>query len=103
MIALLTGLAAFFLFELNIIASSLLSINISTLLLFAWDKRSARVNELRVPESVLLILALFGGTPAVLIGMMLFRHKTRDRTFIPPLTLVVILQIVVANWLFFSS
>jgi len=103
LITLLTGLPAFFLFELNTLASCFLSINTTTLLLFAWDKRSARAEELRVPESVLLMLALIGGSPAVLIGMMLFRHKTRDRTFLPPLALLVILQIGVAYWLASSS
>ena len=51
------------------------------LLLFAWDKAAARRGARRVPESRLLGLALLGGARGVLLGMILFRHKTRKAGF----------------------
>jgi uncharacterized membrane protein YsdA (DUF1294 family) len=51
-----------------------------------------------VPEKVLLLMAAIGGSPAALAGQLLFRHKisTRKREFRLKLTIVVLVQLVVA-------
>lgn len=51
------------------------------LLLYAWDKAAARRGGRRVPESPLLLIGLTGGGPGALLGMLLFRHKTRRLGF----------------------
>ena len=98
-IGLISGLGAFALLRLNTLSALLLALNVSAFLLFGWDKRAARSNTLRVPESVILTLALLGGSPAILLGMLLLRHKTRDRTFLPKFTLIAGLQIAILYWL----
>jgi len=47
-----------------------------------WDKRkSTRAGSSRTPEATLLLLALPLASPGMLLGMKLFRHKTRKRSF----------------------
>lgn len=52
-----------------------------TLIAFARDKAAARRGARRTPEARLLALALLGGGPGALCGMMLWRHKTRRLVF----------------------
>lgn len=65
-------------------------------LLFGWDKAMAKLRCRRVPETVLLSTAIFGGAAGALIGMLLFRHKTRKPPFplIVPLSLAAHLSLV---------
>ena len=61
-----------------------------------WDKRQTRRMKTRIPERSLLLWALFGGSPGLILGMLVARHKTRKATFLIPLAFVVILQAGVA-------
>ena len=56
---------------------------ISVIAFFAYgiDKRRAKRRKWRIPESLLLGLGVFGGAVGALIGMNLFRHKTRHLYF----------------------
>lgn len=55
--------------------------SLCALLAFAWDKAAARRGARRLPEARLLALALCGGGVGALLGMILFRHKTRRMSF----------------------
>lgn len=59
----------------------LLSITLITFLAYGYDKVIAGSRKVRVPEGVLLALALAGGTLGALAGMQIFRHKTRKTSF----------------------
>ena len=48
---------------------------------YAKDKRKAKKQRWRVPEATLLGLGFFGGALGALLGMSLFRHKTRHWYF----------------------
>lgn len=52
-----------------------------TLILYVTDKIKAKCRAWRIPERVLLSLSLFGGAVGGLIGMLIFRHKTRHWYF----------------------
>lgn len=49
--------------------------------LFGWDKLLAKRRRRRVPEAALLGCALLGGGAGGLLGMAVFRHKTRKPLF----------------------
>ena len=59
----------------------LLLINAVGLGLMLIDKGRAVKNLWRIPEKTLLSLALLGGSLGVLLGMRLFRHKTKKPLF----------------------
>ena len=63
---------------------------------YAWDKRRAGLHERRVPELVLLGLALLGGSPAALAAMLVLRHKTRKPSFLLKFGLVAAVQVGLA-------
>lgn len=63
-----------------------------------WDKRQAIAGRPRVPEATLLGLALVGGSPGLLLGMVLVRHKTRKPAFLAPFVGIMALQLAAAWW-----
>lgn len=69
-------------------------INIITFTVFGIDKLKAVKNRWRVPEKVLFLLALLGGSPGALIGMYSFRHKTKKIAFKIGIPVILIVQIV---------
>lgn len=59
----------------------LLGINIISMITFYIDKRKAIKKKYRVSEKTLIALSLIGGCFGSLIGMYLFRHKTKHLKF----------------------
>jgi len=59
----------------------LLGINIISMITFYIDKRKAIKKKYRVSEKTLIALSLIGGCYGSLIGMYLFRHKTKHLKF----------------------
>lgn len=47
-----------------------------------WDKLTAIRRKRRVPEAVLFLMAVIGGAPGGLLGMISFRHKIRKWYFV---------------------
>ncbi len=104
-----------------------LAINVTTGFLYFWDKVNAigRENTLgykvnaggrrntsghkniasrkrvpRVPELVLHILALLGGSPTALLSQKIFHHKTSKQSFLLIYWLIVLIQIGLIVWYF---
>lgn len=50
-------------------------------ILMGYDKRQAQVGGYRIPEKALLTLGVLGGALGGLIGMRVFKHKTRKSYF----------------------
>jgi len=79
--------------HLDVLPSWLLAITVIALLAYGYDKITAILKWTRVPEVVLLMLTLAGGTVGALIGMLLFRHKTSKRGFLLRFALVAAIQL----------
>jgi uncharacterized membrane protein YsdA (DUF1294 family) len=62
--------------------------------------RAGRAGAGRVPEATLLGLALVGGTPGLVLGMALARHKTRKPGFLLPLAGILAIQLGVLLYVY---
>ena len=88
----------------------LLGVNLLTFLAYGLDKWKAVRNgrrsggkahrndnlSRRIPEASLLLLAALGGSPAALVAMYLFRHKTLHRKFRYGVPAILLVQITAA-------
>ena len=78
--------------KFNLLYAYLIGISVITLLFYGYDKRQAIFNNPRIPELLLHMLALFGGTPGAFMGQLLFRHKTKKLKFKIVFLMIVLLQ-----------
>ena len=78
-----------------ILLAYLLLINIITYFTYAADKTKARQNKWRIPERTLILLALLGGSPAALLAMKHYHHKTRHLKFKLGIPIILIIQIII--------
>lgn len=69
-------------------------INAASLLLMLIDKIKAKQHLWRIPEKVLLGVSFIGGSLGGLIGMYLFRHKTKHIRFFIGIPLMLIGHVV---------
>jgi uncharacterized membrane protein YsdA (DUF1294 family) len=67
------------------------------------DKRRARKNKWRIPEAQLFLWALLGGSLGSVIGMRVFRHKTKHWYFKYGMPLILIVQIGLAVVFFWMT
>ncbi len=73
----------------------LLFINIITFFIYGRDKNYARTGKWRISENTLLGLALLGGSLGALLGMKVFRHKTKHWKFKVLVPLFLIIHIII--------
>lgn len=83
----------FLLSPVGLLMIYLVIINLIAFLTFGADKRRARRDKRRVRESTLFLLAAIGGSIGALLGMYVFRHKTRHWYFCVGIPAILILQI----------
>ncbi len=74
----------------------LLEINVVALILCAVDKVRAGAGKWRVPEATLFLSAALGGSPALLLGMLLLRHKTKHKRFMIGVPAILACQLILA-------
>ena len=77
----------------------LIVVNISAIAVYGWDKLSAKQGWQRVPEKILLLLSLLGGSLGAMAAMTFFRHKTRHLKFIYGVPMIFVLQIAALVYL----
>ncbi|MBQ2110557.1 MAG: DUF1294 domain-containing protein [Clostridia bacterium] len=64
------------------------------------DKQKAKKGKWRTPEATLFIIALLGGALGSVIGMQVFRHKTKHWYFALFMPLILVAQIALVAFLF---
>ena len=60
------------------------------------DKRRAIKTKWRISEQTLFIIAIVGGSIGSLLGMRIFRHKTKHIQFTFGIPAILIMQIIIA-------
>ena len=74
----------------------LAAFSLFAVIITVFDKIRAMRGGWRVRESTLLIVSALGGSIAMLLTMLLIRHKTRKPKFMLGIPLIIILQIAAA-------
>jgi uncharacterized membrane protein YsdA (DUF1294 family) len=75
--------------------------NIIGLAVMGMDKSKAKRHKWRIPEKVLFLVSLLGGSIGTWAGMYIFRHKTRHWYFVVGMPAILVLQIAAGIWGFF--
>lgn len=60
------------------------------------DKQKAKHHAWRIPEKILFLISLLGGSAGSWAGMYLFHHKTRHWYFVVGMPLILAFQILLA-------
>lgn len=81
------------------ILAYVLAVNLTGFFLMGADKRRAKRRARRIPERTIFLWALLGGSAGAVLGMWLFRHKTRHWYFLLGLPAILLLQLAAA-WFF---
>lgn len=81
----------------NYIIAYLIVINLTSFILFALDKKRSLRRKWRIPESTLIFVSLMGGAVGSLLGMKLFKHKTKKLKFtiLVPISLIINILLII--------
>ncbi|GAB6170463.1 DUF1294 domain-containing protein [Clostridium carnis] len=71
----------------------LIFINLFSLLLMYVDKQKAIKHKWRIKESTLMFISILGGSLGSLLGMNLFRHKTKHIKFSLGIPIIILIQV----------
>ena len=77
----------------------LLAVNLVTFGYYGLDKYLARLLIFRIPEVVLHTLSAIGGSPAALLAMWFFRHKTIKDSFRVLFWCIVVVPLALAGYI----
>lgn len=77
----------------------LATVNVVTFTVYGIDKSKARRGAWRIPEKTLFLLPLLGGSVGALLGMKVFRHKTKHWYFVWGIPIILLAQKALAVWL----
>ena len=79
------------------------AISLITIIVTAYDKKAAKkCSKHRVPEKILFLLAILGGSLAEYLTMLKIRHKTKHKRFMIGLPIIILLQ-VISIWLILTQ
>ena len=76
----------------------LIAINVVTFLVYGLDKWKAMRDAWRISETTLLLLAAAGGSVGALLGMQIFRHKTKHVKFTVGVPAILLVQVALGIW-----
>lgn len=77
----------------------ILAVNLLGFFIMGIDKQKARKRTFRIPEATLFTIAIIGGSIGSIIGMHLFRHKTRHWYFLFGMPAILLIQIILVLFL----
>ena len=79
----------------------LIGVNLLTFIAYGIDKYKARHKQWRITEASLLLLAILGGSPAALLAMRLFHHKTLHKKFRYGVPAILLVQLAIAAFCYY--
>ena len=73
----------------------LAGVNLTAFLMMDMDKKRAKAKKRRIPEKTLFVTAILGGSIGAMLGKWTFRHKTKHRTFLYGMPVILLLQLLI--------
>ena len=89
-------------FSLQNIAIYLVAINIIGFFAMWIDKRKAQKGSWRISEQALFYITFLGGGIGTILGMYMFRHKTKKLRFTIGFPVILISEIILFGYLIFK-
>ena len=86
-----------------ILLSYLVIMNIVGVAVMGIDKGKAKKGAWRIKEKTLFLVSFIGGSIGTLLGMYMFRHKTKHIYFVIGMPLILIFHIGIAVFLFIKG
>jgi len=80
----------------------LLIINLAGFLSMGIDKFKAKNNFWRTKEKTLFTIAMVGGSIGTIVGMYVFRHKTKHNSFVYGMPIILVAQICIVYYAIFK-
>ena len=77
----------------------LIFINLLAFLLMGLDKAKARRHRWRIPEKTLFLSAIIGGSIGAILGMQIFRHKTKHASFRIGMPCILLVHLALAAYM----
>lgn len=78
----------------------LILINLVGFFSMGVDKKKAKSNQWRIKEKTLFFIAVIGGSAGSVLGMKVFRHKTKHTAFVIGMPLILMVQTILLIFLF---
>ena len=72
----------------------LVIINFLGFIIMGIDKLKAKRGSRRIPENTLFMFTILGGGVGTILGMYIFRHKTKKKKFTVGMPIILILEIL---------
>ena len=92
------GIALWYFTPIHLLWIYLITLTLITFLFYGYDKYQAINRNTRIPEIVLHLLTLAGGTIGAVAGQLLFRHKTKKLSFRVVFIIIAVVQIGLIMW-----
>ncbi len=83
------------------LSAYLIIMNIAGLFFMGIDKAKAKRHAWRIPEKMLFLVSMLGGSAGTWAGMYLFRHKTRHWQFVIGMPSILIFHIILAVYVLY--
>ena len=89
----------------NIVLIYLAAISLISVVVCIYDKLISKLDRvaLRIPEKTLFILSALGGSVAMYITMQIFHHKTKHKSFMIGIPVIMLLQAVAVICYFYFA
>lgn len=84
------------------IACYLVAVNLLGFAIMGIDKSKAKKRAFRISEATLFIVAIIGGSIGSILGMQIFRHKTKHWYFKFGMPFILLIQLAFVAFLHFS-
>lgn len=78
----------------NLFPFYLLGVNLIAFALMGIDKKRAIRKDWRIPERTLFLSAILGGSLGAILGMQVFRHKTKHWYFQLGMPVILVAQLL---------